>query len=229
MIDNDNIEDEKVIENNNNQPKTTMFLLDKLEAMKSKKMNSELNISFIKPSSDESINSFIQIYFHYLSTGIVNMEYHEKEDKIRNIGLRKLTKIIVDPNNEEAIHKLNFHDYNYLMSKKFKYLRTEAIFFADVIIILINIFDKRGVENIKTLVEEVHTSLNNLNNSSSSNKKKKLLALLLKNTNNFLEKLREGQILNNVKKELSNANITNYIELEEDYSNDLDSLTMSLL
>jgi hypothetical protein len=38
--------------------------------------------------------------------------------------------------------EINFYDYNYTLSKKFKYLKTEAISNADVLIFIVNIYEK---------------------------------------------------------------------------------------
>jgi hypothetical protein len=38
--------------------------------------------------------------------------------------------------------EVNFYDYNYSISKKFKYLKTEATSNSDVLIFLVNIYEK---------------------------------------------------------------------------------------
>jgi hypothetical protein len=38
--------------------------------------------------------------------------------------------------------KINVFDYNYILSKKFRYMKNQAILFADHFIFVINIYDK---------------------------------------------------------------------------------------
>lgn len=138
------------------------------------------------------------------------------------IHLQSFIKIYPHPDIENSVYKLTFYDYNYLLTKKFKYLRNEAVLSADKLIFVVNIFDKRGIDNFKLVYDDAIKQKNNLN--SNSQKKSEVICIMLKITSNFLIKINEAQISENIKKELYQLGIKNYIELEEENITNINSL-----
>jgi hypothetical protein len=143
-------------------------------------------------------------------------------------------KFLPHPENENTLLRLNFYDYNYILSKKFKFLRNEAISSSEVLISIINIFDKRGVENFIKNFEEIRQQAlqnqqglgqqNSLNTSST-----KQICILIKSTSNFLAKITEKQVLENIKLELGNLGIKKFLEVEDESSLDLDSIINEII
>jgi hypothetical protein len=143
-------------------------------------------------------------------------------------------KFLPHPENENMLLRLNFYDYNYILSKKFKFLRNEAISSSEVLISIINIFDKRGVENFIKNFEEIRQQAlqnqqgqgqqNSLNTSST-----KQICILIKSTSNFLAKITEKQVLENIKLELGNLGIKKFLEVEDESSLDLDSIINEII
>lgn len=135
-------------------------------------------------------------------------------------------KILPHPENENNLLRLNFYEYNYLLSKKFKFLRNETIFSSQILISIINIFDKRGVENLIKIFEEIRQeSLKSQKVSkNSSNNSTKQFCILVKSTPNFLSKLTESYVLENIKLEIGNLGINNFLEIEDESSLDVDSI-----
>lgn len=135
-------------------------------------------------------------------------------------------KILPHPENENNLLRLNFYEYNYLLSKKFKFLRNETIFSSQILISIINIFDKRGVENLIKIFEEIRQeSLKSHKVSqNSSNNSTKHFCILVKSTPNFLSKLTESYLLENIKLEIGNLGIKNFLEIEDESSLDVDSI-----
>ena len=106
-------------------------------------------------------------------------------------------------------------------------MKSEAIAYADTLLLIINIYDKRTIDNIKAFIEEINSLLNNIstntnaNNTTqsiiSNNKNKKLncICLLLSCTNNFLDKLTEKKITDILKRELNSFGITRFLEIND--------------
>ena len=53
----------------------------------------------------------------------------------------KLEKTIKYIEKADSVLKINLFDYNYILSKKFRYMKNQAILFADHYIFVINIYD----------------------------------------------------------------------------------------
>ena len=187
-------------------------ILDKLQALKEPKNKNILSysIALIKTSSDVEI-----LKISNFLTGNLN------SDSL--IGLRKTIKII---NNENSIIQIILYDYNYLLGRKFKYLKTESIIFSDIIAIIINIYDKKYIEHLKIILDDITNKGNvlEINENDKYNLKslynKKIVFLVIKSSNNFLLKLTEKTALINAKeqitslfKNLPNLNIK-YIDID---------------
>jgi len=187
-------------------------ILEKLQGLKEPKNKNILSysIALIKTSSDGEISKISNIL-----TGNLN------SDSL--IGLRKTIKII---NNENSTIQIILYDYNYLLGRKFKYLKTESIIFSEIIAIIINIYDKKYIEHLKIILDEITNKGNvlEINENDKYNLKslynKKIVFLVIKSSNNFLLKLTEKTALINAKeqitslfKNLPNLNIK-YIDID---------------
>ena len=104
-----------------------------------------------------------------------------------------------------------------------------------VLILVINIFDKRALENFNKNFDELKLQINNrvlsnnLTNSFYKKKESNLICLLLKSTSNFLAKITEKQNLENLKLEISNLGIKNYIEIEDETLFDIECLINDII
>ena len=193
-------------ENNQTTENTFYGILDKYQILKEPRNRQLLSytLSIIKTSNDQEIAR--------LSNLIMNDNKNKTSSDI--IGLRKAIKIV---QKETSTTKLEIYDYNYLLAKKFKYLSEEAILRSDILVIAINIFDKKCLDNLKLILNDiVHYSTGQVaNNDSSGNNiafsttnenilDKKIKFILIKSTNNFLMKIIESTALINTKTEISN-------------------------
>lgn len=229
MENEENVADETSFNMMNKSSNTTgekktlsLGLLEKLETLKntynSSKTTVDVNVSFLKVSNDDHISKFCAGFYNVCHDRPISEPYH-------NIGLNNYIKIIPHPENENSILKINFYDYNYLLSKKFKYLRNEAVVNSEKLVLVLNVYDKRGIENFKSINEEIKTALS---------KKKEItnvttICILLKITSNFLLKINEKKVLENLKKDLINLGIKNIIELEEENIKDINSLIEEII
>lgn len=170
-------------------------LLDKIQMLKEGGSKKQLfyKCAIIRMSNDEAI------------TRLTNCLLGSSD----NIGLRRAIKII---ESEQTIQSIEVMSYNYIMSKKFKYLKEEAISSSDYLIIIINIFDKHCLENLKAFIEEYSVDQEVANKPTeerdldyespqiSTIVNKKLRIVLIKSTNNFLLKLTENTAMATMKK-----------------------------
>ncbi len=128
-------------------------------------------------------------------------------------------------NLENQVTNLKIFDYNMMLTSKFKYLKTEACNLSDVIVLILNIFDKKGLDNFKKTFAEKDSAFEN-NNSS----KKSIVTILLKSTSNFLIKISENKILENFKSEIEPFNLGNkFIEIEEPSTLDTDKILNEII
>ena len=149
-------------------------LLDKIFASKNKIIET-INVSIVKVSSDPIIQvfslKFISKLLYHFKPKEVNTPSSMSNLLDNNIGINELKNnklIITESNGEERTNvglnkyilfgkskQFNICDYNYLLSKKFKYFKTDAFNSSTTFIIIININDNRGIENLKTIVNEL--------------------------------------------------------------------------
>lgn len=194
-------------ENNNIQNQENIYygILDKIQVLKEPRNREVMttSLAIIKTSNDPEIVK--------LSNLVMN---NSKNHNNAIIGLRKIIKII---QKESSATKLEIYEYNYLVSKKFKYLCEEAIENAEILLIVVNIFDKKCFDNLKLLINEIIKYGNNIqrnvndngnnigfNSTSEITLNKKIRFLLLKTTNNFLMKITEPSSLISAKTEITN-------------------------
>lgn len=195
-------------ENNNIQNQENIYygILDKIQVLKEPRNREVMSTSLaiIKTSNDPEILK--------LSNLIMNNSKNQNNNTI--IGLRKIIKII---QKETSTTKLEIYEYNYLVSKKFRYLCEEAIENTEILLIVVNIFDKKCFDNLKLLINEIIKYGNNVqrnvndngnnigfNSTSEITLNKKIRFLLLKTTNNFLMKITESSSLISAKAEITN-------------------------
>jgi hypothetical protein len=164
-------------------------ILDKIQILKDLPQQSITSntLTIIKTSNDVDIQK--------LSSLIMGCNYMGNYYP-NNIGLRRVTKII---QKDTMNIKLDIFEYNFLLSKKFTYLKDEAISMSDILLIIINIFDKKCFDNLKILIDNI----NNLINKSNNNYQPQLRFVLVKSTNNFLLKITESLSLTNAKNEIN--------------------------
>ena len=162
-------------------------ILDKIQILKESQNQNiqEFNISIIKTSNDSDILKV---------TNLISENYNNN-----CIGIRKTIKII---QSENTISKISIYDYNYLLGKKFRYLKNECFSFGDILVIIINIYDKKYLEYLKVIIDELTKKLDNEGKNSEINKK--IVFLIIKTSNNFLLKLTENSALITAKQEISN-------------------------
>ena len=123
------------------------FILKKKERndLKEKKKYNEINLLFVKTSSDELIISFVN---KLLTDPERPGQVTTSSNAAKNIGLKVIHSLIkktmkyLENEKTSTVTKINVFDYNYLLSKKFKYMKNQAILFADYYIFVINIYDK---------------------------------------------------------------------------------------
>jgi len=126
---------------------------------------------------------------------------------------------------DNKVINLKIFDYNMMLSSKFKYLKTEACNLSDVIVLVLNIYDKKALENFKMTFAEVKTTLEDSNSS-----KKQIITVLLKSTSNFLLKISENKIIENFKSEIEPFNLCNkMIEIEEPTSLDKEKIFKEII
>jgi hypothetical protein len=159
------------------------------------------NYKPIEVNLPESISSIISQNLN------LNKEYLNKKFKneINTIGLSKY--ILYKDNNE-----IHCYDYNYLLSKKFKMLKSEAFANSTKFFFLINVHDSRGVDNLKIILEELFTL------RKENKEKTTLIGVLIKQSNNFLLSLTQSIQVENIS---NNFKFDSFIEFEiddEDYS-----------
>ncbi len=162
-------------------------ILDKIQILKESQNQNiqEFNISIIKTSNDSDILKV---------ANLISENYNNN-----CIGIRKTIKII---QSENTISKISIYDYNYLLGKKFRYLKNECFSFGDILVIIINIYDKKYLEYLKVIIDELTKKLDNEGKNSEINKK--IVFLIIKTSNNFLLKLTENSALITAKQEISN-------------------------
>ncbi len=167
-------------------------LLEKLIFIKQTENLTSFNISLLKISSDQLISD----YTDNLLKALLQI------DNVKpNIGINKY--FLFKDN-----YQLNIYDVNYLLSKKFKQNKVEAIVNSNIFLILINIHDTRGINNIKSLIDEIKAIHGNSNLS-----KVKIYAVMINQSNNFiLNLIKENQI-----EYIKNTYLFNgYIEVDYD-------------
>ena len=202
--------DDDLIKEDNNFQKG---ILDKIQMLKESQNQNiqEFNVSIVKTSNDPDVLKV---------ANIISENYNNN-----CIGIRKTIKII---QSENTISKISIYDYNYLLGKKFRYLKNECLSFGEILVIIINIYDKRYLEYLKIIIDELAKKLDNEGKNTEINKK--IVFLIIKTSNNFLLKLTENSALITAKEEISNLfnNIKNfnpkYIDIdinEIDESNNL--------
>ena len=202
--------DEDLIKEDNNFQKG---ILDKIQMLKESQNQNiqEFNVSIVKTSNDPDVLKV---------ANLISENYNNN-----CIGIRKTIKII---QSENTISKISIYDYNYLLGRKFRYLKNECLSFGEILVIIINIYDKRYLEYLKIIIDELAKKLDNEGKNTEINKK--IVLLIIKTSNNFLLKLTENSALITAKEEISNLfnNIKNfnpkYIDIdinEIDESNNL--------
>ena len=166
-------------------------LLEKILSVKQSKIKiSTLNVTILKVSSDQLIQDFSDLFLKQLLL----------LDKLPiNIGYNRHT--IFKDNTQ-----INFHDSNYLLSKKFRYIKQESLLDSSIFLIFINIHDSRGISNIKQLLDEIQGVHSNL-------QKIKLYGILICKENNFLLNLVKENQINLIK---TTYNFNSYLEVDID-------------
>ena len=184
--------DEDLIKEDNNFQKG---ILDKIQMLKESQNQNiqEFNVSIVKTSNDPDVLKV---------ANIISENYNNN-----CIGIRKTIKII---QSENTISKISIYDYNYLLGRKFRYLKNECLSFGEILVIIINIYDKRYLEYLKIIIDELAKKLDNEGKNTEINKK--IVLLIIKTSNNFLLKLTENSALITAKEEISNLfnNIKNF-------------------
>lgn len=177
-------------------------LLDKLQTLKEYKESNtiiEKKVVLIKTTNDSEIQSLINFIMG-----------NPKNSPV--IGLRKVLCFL---QKEKTVSKIELYEYNYLVSKKFSYLKNQSIADSQILLFVLNIFDKKSVENLKKIFEDISQ------NQSLKFQGKIIKFLIIKSTDNFLLKLSEDTYIKNIKKDLEeltksyNIN-TEQIEIEID-------------
>jgi len=202
--------DDDLIKEDNNFHKG---ILDKIQMLKESQNQNiqEFNVSIVKTSNDPDVLKV---------ANLISENYNNN-----CIGIRKTIKII---QSENTISKISIYDYNYLLGRKFRYLKNECLSFGEILVIIINIYDKRYLEYLKVIIDESAKKSDNEGKNTEINKK--IVFLFIKTSNNFLLKLTENSALITAKEEISNLfnNIKNfnpkYIDIdinEIDESNNL--------
>jgi hypothetical protein len=115
------------------------------------------------------------------------------------------------------------------MSKKFKYLRNEAVISCNVLINLINIYDKRGLENFLKSWEEIPYLFERPTTVSELNLSFTPICVILKSTQNFLLKLNEKNIILDFKKSLLSIGLSKIMEVEDEAHLDTDSFLQDII
>ena len=176
--------DEDLIKEDNNFQKG---ILDKIQMLKESQNQNiqEFNVSIVKTSNDPDVLKV---------ANIISENYNNN-----CIGIRKTIKII---QSENTISKISIYDYNYLLGRKFRYLKNECLSFGEILVIIINIYDKRYLEYLKIIIDELAKKLDNEGKNTEINKK--IVLLIIKTSNNFLLKLTENSALITAKEEISN-------------------------
>jgi hypothetical protein len=202
--------DDDLIKEDNNFHKG---ILDKIQMLKESQNQNiqEFNVSIVKTSNDPDVLKV---------ANLISENYNNN-----CIGIRKTIKII---QSENTISKISIYDINYLLGRKFRYLKNECLSFGEILVIIINIYDKRYLKYLKIIIDELDKKLDNKGKNTEINKK--IVFLIIKTSNNFLLKLTENSALITAKEEISNLfnNIKNfnpkYIDIdinEIDESNNL--------
>lgn len=161
-------------------------LLDKLLTIKSNSNLPITNVCLIKISSDSIIQEFTDKLISGLTTIFKPKTKDPAEDTFvkpqsSNIGLNKHVLF-----RDNSI--INLYDYNYLLSKKYKYLKQEAIMGSTIFVFIINVHDNRGLQNMKNILDEIA-----ITNKSIS--KCRLHSLLITQSMNLLlNLLKENQV-----------------------------------
>ena len=184
--------DEDLIKEDNNFQKG---ILDKIQMLKESQNQNiqEFNVSIVKTSNDPDVLKV---------ANLISENYNNN-----CIGIRKTIKII---QSENTISKISIYDYNYLLGRKFRYLKNECLSFGEILVIIINIYDKRYLKYLKIIIDELAKKLDNEGKNTEINKK--IVFLIIKTSNNFLLKLTENSALITAKEEISNLfnNIKNF-------------------
>ena len=185
--------DDDLIKEDNNFHKG---ILDKIQMLKESQNQNiqEFNVSIVKTSNDPDVLKV---------ANLISENYNNN-----CIGIRKTIKII---QSENTISKISIYDYNYLLGRKFRYLKNECLSFGEILVIIINIYDKRYLEYLKVIIDESAKKSDNEGKNTEINKK--IVFLIIKTSNNFLLKLTENSALITAKEEISNLfnNIKNFI------------------
>ena len=166
----------------------------------------EFNVSIVKTSNDPDVLKV---------ANLISENYNNN-----CIGIRKTIKII---QSENTISKISIYDYNHLLGRKFRYLKNECLSFGEILVIIINIYDKRYLEYLKISSDELAKKSDNEGKNTEINKK--IVFLIIKTSNNFLLKLTENSALITAKEEISNLfnniNLFNPKDIDIDI-NDID-------
>lgn len=184
-------------------------LLDKLLNIKKNNLTTDKSFTLIKVSSD----LIIQDYCDKL-VDTINRNFNFDSN---NQCCKNLENLIFTSNNNIGFNRhilfcnnivINMYDYNYLLSKKFKHLKSEPYLKSSCFILLINIHDSRGIQNIKLILEDIKIFCKY--NSF------KIHGLLITQENNFLLNLMKTNLIDNIK---SQYNLNSYHEIDENDKN----------
>jgi hypothetical protein len=210
MIDEEAITEERL--------HVTQGLLEKAEAAKAFMQVKECRISILQISSEEETNKFIDS----LISTVIGRDLNKKNNII---GLNTISKLIPSIENEKVATNAIIQYYNYIVAKKFKYIRNEAITTADKILVVVNIYDQRGIENIKETINEIQTLIEN----TKLNFKDDFITMFIKGTNNILAKMNEKSIFDLARQKIQETTIQKYIEIEENDVYDLESILSDII
>ena len=116
-----------------------------------------------------------------------------------------------------------------MMSKKFKFLRNEAVKSSWVMINIINIYDNRGIENFSKSWEEILSIVERPTTLSDLQRDIIPICVIIKSTSNFLLKLNENELIENLKKLITSKGITKIMEIDDDTNFDADSFIQDII
>lgn len=116
-----------------------------------------------------------------------------------------------------------------MMSQKFKFLRNECVTSSWVLINILNVYDKRGIEFFFKSWEEISALKERPTTISELHKEIVPICVIIKSTPNFLMKLSESELLDNLKTSLSSKGLNKIMEIEDEINFDLDSFIQDVL
>lgn len=166
-----------------------LFMCSPKEIKIPESMESMFNNNFL--NDPINTNSFLKFQNKVSS---IKYESNKQNDCLlyNNIGMNKFFLF----NSNEVIQCF---DYNYLLSKKYKYFKLESISQSGKFLFFINIHDSRGIENMKTIIDDIKSVKYSENVNNDSIHKIVNIGLLIKQTNDFLLSLVESDILLSIK------------------------------